>query len=138
MRIERFVRHPRKRNHLFDDLPPEQEREAWRFLGEFLRRHPNRPSWLYPILIGQAKRLARTTQEERSKWGRRMLAKRGGYAVQQSYVMKGQTGEMHPGHKAARVSAGRRRWRKMEIEEARLHQAVGLPPKTRSKVLPSD
>jgi hypothetical protein len=136
MRIEGFVRQPQRRGHLFDDLPPDQEREASRLLAEFLRRHPHRPGWLYPILIGQAKRLARTTPEERSRWGRRMLAKRGGYAVQRSYVAKGRTGAKHPGNEAARVSANRRCWRKMEHRKEWTRQAIGLPPKTRNKILP--
>ena len=39
------------------------------------------PLWRRAILIGQAKRLASMSDDERSAWGRSMLAKRGGYAV---------------------------------------------------------
>jgi integrase len=35
-----------------------------------MKRHPYCPGWLFPILVGQAKRLALLSEEERSAWGR--------------------------------------------------------------------
>jgi len=65
-----------------------------------------------------------------------MLAKLGGYAVQQMYRQQGRTGDKHPALKAAKVSVLHRRWKKKNREEEQQRQALGLPPKTRSKVLP--
>jgi hypothetical protein len=43
--------------------------------------------WEMPILVGQARRLAKYPPD--SSWGRFMLAKRGGKAVQQQYRREG-------------------------------------------------
>jgi len=43
--------------------------------------------WILPILVGQARRLAKNPPT--SAWGKSMHAKRGGYAVQQNYRMEG-------------------------------------------------
>jgi hypothetical protein len=45
------------------------------------------PQGSFAILVGQAKRLA--LNPPTSDWGRTMLAKRGGYAVQRCYRMEG-------------------------------------------------
>jgi hypothetical protein len=45
------------------------------------------PPWRYAILVGQAKRLALNPPD--SAWGRSMLAKRGGKAVQIDYRLAG-------------------------------------------------
>jgi len=71
-----------------------------------------------------------------SAWGRSMLAKRGGKAVQRRYRSEGRTGNHHPAQRAARISAGRRAWRKHEKEEAERRTLLGLPPKRRTKWLP--
>ena len=127
MKIAHFARRPRRyKKHQFDDLPLEERWRAEGWLGEFCRRWKgDLPTWRLAILAGQARRLARTSPEQRSQWGRTMLAKRGGYAVQRSYVVKGRTGAKHPAHRAARVSASRRRLRK----EERVREALGEPPK---------
>jgi hypothetical protein len=65
-----------------------------------------------------------------------MLAKRGGYAVQNLYRQKGRRGDTHPAHKASRVSVTHRRWRKEKKEMGQMREALGLPPMTRHKVLP--
>jgi hypothetical protein len=44
---------------------------------------------LHRLYVGQAKRLARISPEQRSAWGRSMLAERGGLAVQRSYRLEG-------------------------------------------------
>jgi hypothetical protein len=138
MRIE-GLRKYRGRNPrgYFQDLPWDVRRRAYEWLHHLCEPWgSDLPGWRLAILIGQAKRLARTTPEERSGWGRSMLAKRGGYAVQRYYQMQNKTGEKHPAHKAARVSATHRRWNKMNREEEQRRQAQGLPPKTRHKFLP--
>jgi len=105
----------------FQDLPWDVRQRAHAWLSRLLKRHPHYPRWLFPILVGQAKRLALMSDEERSAWGRSMQAKQGGYAVQKRYRREGRIGPDHPAHKAAEVSAAQRKWRKQE--------RLGLPPK---------
>ena len=50
-----------------------------------------------------------------------MHAKKGGYAVQRRYRQEGRIGPDHPAHKAAHISAERRKKRKQE--------RLGLLPK---------
>ncbi|MGA7624442.1 MAG: hypothetical protein WCA91_12760 [Candidatus Acidiferrales bacterium] len=95
---------------------------------------PMRGPWLRAILMGQAKRLSMNPPT--SEWGRSMLAKRGGYAVQQKYRDAGRVGPKHPAHRAAAISASRRKWRSREESETRQRQQLGLPPKRRWKYLP--
>lgn len=75
------------RRGYFDDLPWETRQSAWNWLSKFLRRHPHRPNWLLPILVGQARRLA--LNPPTPAWGRSMLARRGGYAVQRRFRAEG-------------------------------------------------
>jgi len=75
-----------------------------------------------------------TSQEERSQWGRSMLAKRGGHAVQERYRREGRIGDQHPAHKAAKKSVERRK-RKLILEQ-QLPQALPASPQTRCKLLP--
>ena len=79
----------RNPNGMFQDLPPQLRMAAWHWLGKLKAQRKakglNTPRWVYAILVGQAKRLAKTSAEERSAWGRSMLAKRGGYAVQRKF-----------------------------------------------------
>jgi hypothetical protein len=131
MRISEFIRQPRRyKKYLFDDLSPEVRCRAEGLLAEFCRKHHLRLAserWLYPVLIGQARRLA--VKPPTSEWGRMMLGKLGGKRVQQLYREQGRTGREHPAHKAARVSAARRR----SSKEEKLREATGLPPRTRSR-----
>jgi hypothetical protein len=131
-----FKRHPRRhRRHLFDDLPYEAQREASsRYLRSCQKWGRDLPSWRRAILIGQARRWTMTSQEERSQWGRSMLAKRGGYAVQQRYRREGRTGDQHPAHKAAKKSVECRK--KKRILEQQLLQALPASPQTRRRLLP--
>jgi hypothetical protein len=127
MRIE-GLRKFRGRNPrgYFEDLPWEAKRRARELLHRFCERwRGNLPKWRFAILVGQAKRLARTTPEERSAWGRKMLAKRGGYAVQRRYRAEGRVGKLHPAHHAARVSASKRRWKKTVKER----EQQGITPR---------
>jgi hypothetical protein len=105
----------------FEDLPWEAKRRAQMLLHRFCERwRGNLPQWRRAILIGQAKRLARMSAEEGSAWGRRMLAKRGGYAAQNRYRREGRVGKLHPAHQAALVSATNRRLRKKVKEHGPL------------------
>ena len=95
MRIESLRQFRGRNPHgYFEDLPPEVRFRARRWLAELLERRRRQgkltPQWTFAILIGQAKRLAQQSKEERSAWGRSMLAKRGGYAVQQRYRTEGE------------------------------------------------
>ena len=133
--FERRRRTPQAHNSLFADLPLELRWKAQDWLDLFLERHRgNLSRWLYPILKGQAKRLA--LNPPTSEWGRMMLAMRGGYAVQRHYRAEGRTGLSHPAHRASAISASRRRWRKEKREEEKKAQALGLPPKISRKFLP--
>ncbi|PSH05052.1 MAG: hypothetical protein CXZ00_02525 [Acidobacteria bacterium] len=92
----------RNPNGYFEDLPADVRFRARRWLAELLERRKRQgkptPQWTFAILVGQAKRLASQSKEERSAWGRSMLAKRGGYAVQQRYRIEGK----HPAAKATK------------------------------------
>jgi hypothetical protein len=121
----------------FVDLPFDIRQHAEMWLHRFCERwRGNLPRWRFAILIGQARRLARTSSEERSAWGRSMLAKRGGKAVQKFYRCGGNGN--YRAHRAAIISAARRKWRKEEKLEAELRSRLGLPPKRRIKWLPTE
>jgi hypothetical protein len=131
-----FKRQARRcRRHLFDDLPYEARQEAWsRYWRSCQKWGRDLPAWRRAILIGQARRWTMTSQEERSQWGRSMLAKRGGYAVQERYRREGRIGAQHPAHKAAKKSVERRK-RKLILEQ-QLSQALPASPQTKRKLLP--
>src|SRR5215470_11195687 len=72
----------------FLDLTPGLRRTAYRWLDRFCRRwRGDLPGWRLAILVGQARRLA--LNPPTSAWGRSMLAKRGGRAVQRKYWLEG-------------------------------------------------
>jgi hypothetical protein len=91
----------------------------------------NLPRWRRAILIGQAKRLALMSDEERSSWGRSMLAQRGGHAVQHRYKMEGR----HPTTAATRtrILTQARKKRTME-EEKRMRSRYGVASKSKVRV----
>jgi hypothetical protein len=92
MRIE-SLRKYRNRNPggYFANLSPSVRRTAYHGLSFFLERQRRQgldtPQWLFAILVGQAKRL--TLNPPTSAWGRSMLGKKGGKAVQEKYRMEG-------------------------------------------------
>jgi hypothetical protein len=112
----------RNPNGYFQDLPWEAQRRArsllWRWCQKWGR---NLPQWRRAILIGQAKRLA--LNPPTSEWGRSMLAKRGGRAVQRKYRREGR----HPTEKATWARIADLKIRK----EAKRREALGLPPASR-------
>jgi hypothetical protein len=78
----------RKSNGTFEDLPFNLRNEAQMRLWHMCQPWGNDlPGWRYAILVGQARRLARNPPD--SVWGRTMLAKRGGLAVQKLYKWEG-------------------------------------------------
>jgi len=91
----------------FEDLPWEVRARAHDWLARLMRKgnaeRGTVPPWLFGIYVGQAKRLA--LNPPTSAWGRSMLAKRGGYAVQRKYKSEGRVGEKHPGRLAAKLRA---------------------------------
>jgi hypothetical protein len=75
-------------NGTFEALPPDVRRRAQQWLHKFCKRWgADLPYWRFAILAGQAKRLALNPPD--SAWGRKMLAKRGGLAVQIDYRLAG-------------------------------------------------
>lgn len=116
--LEKYRKFPSRRVSQFQDIPREVRMRASRWLAHFCKRRLARglalEPWLYAIYCGQAKRLALNPPS--SAWGRSMLAKRGGYAVQRRYILQGRTGPHHPAHKAAKISAQRRARRSVEPE----------------------
>jgi hypothetical protein len=122
-----------------EDLPEPLRSDAWDWYHRILRKRQSlgksTPApWLRAILMGQAKRLA--LNPPTSAWGRSMLAKRGGHAVQQLYVQQGRTGKRHPAHRAAAIGASRRKCCAQQRAEEQRHEHQGLPPKPRRKQLP--
>ncbi|MGA7623383.1 MAG: hypothetical protein WCA91_07375 [Candidatus Acidiferrales bacterium] len=122
-----------------DDLPEPFRSDAWQWFHRMLRKRqalgkPMRGPWLRAILMGQAKRLA--LNPPTSAWGRSMLAKRGGYAAQQKYRDAGRVGPKHPTHRAAAISANRRKYRAQQQLDAVERHRSGLLPKSRRKLLP--
>ena len=138
-RFNRYDRIVRVRNPIeyFGNFPKSAREVAAGWLVHFLQRTgPRLPSWKLANYVGQARRLTRNPPD--SNWGKKMLAKRGGYAVQEKYRREGRTGARHPAHRAAAVSAARRRVRKKLREDAEWRKRMGLPPKSRVRWLPLD
>jgi hypothetical protein len=72
-----------KRGDHFCDLPPDVKIKAETWLVKFRNRWGwNLPNWRPAILVGQARRLAINPPD--SAWGRSMLAKGGGKALQRT------------------------------------------------------
>jgi hypothetical protein len=117
----------------FNDLPPQARIAAWRWLGNFRERWGrNMPCWRFAILVGQAKRLALNPPD--SAWGRSMLAKRGGHAVQRKYQAEGR----HPTKFATRVRVLKQARAKSVTAEAEFRKKYGLPAPARVAYLPLD
>jgi hypothetical protein len=109
MRIDALQRyHRRHRQGRFDDLPCHLRLEAERILRQLCaRRQGNVPRWLFAILCGRAKWLAQQPPDH--AWGKRMLAKRAGYAGQRQCRLNG----VAPTAEATRVRLLKRRLKKL-------------------------
>jgi len=118
MRISQLDRY-RHRNlrGYFQDLPWDARQRAYEWLDRFVKRreatHGNVPAWLFAIYVGQAKRLA--LNPPTSSWGRSMLAKRGGLAVQRRYRLEGR----HPTARATLWRAVKQRAKRRALSEQR-------------------
>ena len=91
----------------FQDLPRDVQYVAYWWLKKFVARwERNLPHWRFAILVGQAKRLA--LNPPTSAWGRSMLAKRGGLAVQKRYRFD----DRHPTERATQVRLSKQQRKK--------------------------
>ena len=116
----------------FEDLPPVIRMAAHRWLSCFLARREGLviPGWLFGILVGQAKRLA--VNPPTAAWGRSMLAKKGGKAVQRKYLSEGR----HPTRAATQARYWKRNAAQRANDKAELRQRLGLGEPTRVAYLP--
>jgi hypothetical protein len=137
MRIPQLNNYRNRNPHgpYFDDLPFDAQQRAYQWLHRFVTRrkatHGGVEDWLLPIYVGKARHLALTTPEERSKWGRSMLGKRGGLAVQRRYQLEGR----NPTARATLCRVVRQRARKQDAAEESMRATLGLPPPPRESRL---
>ena len=123
----------RNPNGYFNDLEPDVRMAAWRWLGKLTKPWGrDMPLWRQAILIGQAKRLALNPPD--SAWGRSMLGKRGGHAVQRNYLVEGR----HPPEIATRIRVLKQVRAKKAQAEAEFRKQYGLPAATWVAYLPLD
>ena len=107
----------------FEDLTREQKQAEEMWLWRFRQRWGrDLPQWRHAILVGQARRLA--LNPPTSDWGRTMLAKRGGLAVQRLYRREGRDNPIELAHLVRRNNARMRR-------EAKERERLGLLPRSR-------
>jgi hypothetical protein len=108
----------------FQDLPWEVRNRAYQWLYRLCSKWDrDLPAWRFAILVGQAKRLA--INPPTSAWGRSMLAKRGGKAVQRKYSLEGR----HPTQKATQVRLAQQRRKKLSVHASGLRpcRVIHLP-----------
>lgn len=111
----------RVKGGLFSDLPQHVRERASLLLAGFRERwRGNLPQWRLAILVGQAKRLA--LHPPTSEWGRSMLSKRGGHAVQRKYRLEGR----RPTEEATRIRLLRQKARKAQEAQANAQEAQAL------------
>ena len=108
MRIESLKGYQKRdRRGRFEDLPLHLRVRAEAHFKRLCDRWRGRlPAWRRAILCGQARRLA--VHPPDSAWGKRMLAKRAGYARQRRARAMG----VHPTRKATLVRVSRQRAKK--------------------------
>src|SRR5882762_9984390 len=112
----------RNPNGYFHDLPLDIRIIATQWLDGFCKKWAgNLPPWRFAILVGQAKRLA--LNPPTSSWGRSMLAKRGGLALQRKLRLEGK----HPTAYATRCRVLKKNAKKRALTEAKLGESVGQP-----------
>jgi hypothetical protein len=108
----------------FENLPWEVRNRAHQWLYKLASKWGrNLPAWRFAILVGQAKRLA--LNPPTSAWGRSMLAKRGGLAVQRKYRQEGS----NPTQRATQVRLAKQRRCKAtgQSPESRPNKVMYLP-----------
>lgn len=105
--LEKYRR--RNPNGYFNDLPWEIRNRAHQWLFRLCSKWDrDLPAWRFAILVGQAKRLA--VNPPTSGWGRSMLAKRGGLAVQRKYRLEGR----QPTRRATKIRLAKQAKKKLE------------------------
>jgi hypothetical protein len=108
----------------FQDLPKETRFMAYWWLKRFLDRwERDMPPWRFAILVEQAKCLA--LNPPTSAWGRSMLAKRGGLAVQRKYQRDGR----NPTQRATQVRLAKQRRKEAtdQSPDSRPNRVIHLP-----------
>jgi hypothetical protein len=114
----------RRRNPMgyFEDLPWDVRNRAHQWLYRLASKWGrDLPAWRFAILVGQAKRLA--LNPPTSAWGRSMLAKRGGLAVQRKYRQEGR----HPTQRATEVRLAKQRRKEASDQESRPNRVIHMP-----------
>ena len=134
MKIAALAKYRRRRAAgYFQDLAPGLRALAYRWLDRFCKRwRGDMPGWRLAILVGQARRLALNPPS--SAWGRSMLAKRGGLAVQRKYRLEGK----HPTAKATRCRLQKLNSKKRAAAEAPERAGVSTPAPGSAFYLPLD
>jgi hypothetical protein len=134
MRIYQLDRYrDRNPNGYFHDLPLDVRISATQWLDRFCKKWAdNLPPWRFAILVGQARRLALHPPD--SAWGRRMLAKRGGRALQRKLRLEGKRPTAH----ATRCRVLKQNAMKRALAEAKVRDNLGVPPPARVNYLPRD
>jgi hypothetical protein len=123
----------RNPNGYFHDLPLDIRISATQWLDRFCKKWAgNLPAWRFAILVGRAKWLA--LHPPTSSWGRSMLAKRGGLALQRKLRLEGK----HPTAHATRCRVMKQNARKRAMLESESRARMGLPTPARVKYLPLD
>src|ERR1700681_2152911 len=121
----------RNQNGYFHDLPLDIRISAHQLLNRFCKKWAgNLPPWRFAILVGQAKRLA--LHPPTSSWGRSMLAKRGGLALQRKLRLEGK----HPTAHATRCRVLKQNAKKRAVAQAEMRATLGLSAPARVKYLP--
>jgi hypothetical protein len=136
MKIVALKNYRRRLSGYFQDLAPTLRATAYRWLDRFCTRRRARglsvDPWLLAIYCGQARRL--TLNPPTSGWGRSMLAKRGGIALQRKLRIEGK----HPTESATRCRLRKLETKKRAKAEAKMRADLGLPPSERVAWLPLD
>jgi len=133
MKIAALENYHRRPAGYFQDLTPTLRANAYRWLDRFCRRwRGDLPAWRLAILVGQARRLA--LNPPTSAWGKKMLAKRGGLALQRKLRIEGK----HPTERATRVRLQKLEAKRRAKTVAEQRATLSLPTPARAFWLPLD
>jgi hypothetical protein len=109
-----------------DELPEPWRSRAWQWstylFDKWRRERGPVPDWAKPILEGIAKRLGRTTREDRVAWSRWMRAKKGGLHSQRQARRQGRDPAAKARHFLKFARARRKNEKEAAEEMARLFQ----------------
>ena len=123
-KIGGLERKPKRKGGYFDDLTPQQQRIAHHYYKRWLEERQSGGQrierWEQPLLVGQARRLAKNPPT--TAWGRSMRSKLGGYAVQRRYRAEGRD----PTAKADYIRRLKRGEESPEMRDLRHHAITEL------------